>query len=152
MAVNYENLDPEKILEIELAKKNQKLVNRDKTVSVRFTKEEFRKINDLAIQEELTKSNYLRSLIFEKMEFYGDELFKHSERLSKKPSYVDPELLRHVAKIGNNINQIAKVLNSANINGQTLELLELIHVLSEIDEHLKKLLMMGVESSADQIS
>ena len=152
MAVNYENLDPEKILEIELAKKNRKLVNRDKTVSVRFTEEEFKKINDLAIQEELTKSNYLRSLIFEKMEFYGDELFKHSARLSKKPSYVDPELLRHVAKIGNNINQIAKVLNSANINGQTLELLELIHVLSEIDEHLKNLLMMGVESSADQIS
>lgn len=151
MAVNYENLDPEKILEIELAKKNRKLVNRDKTVSVRFTKEEFKKINDLAINEELTKSNYLRSLICEKME-YGDELFKNSERLSKKPSYVDPELLRHVAKIGTNINQIAKVLNSANINGQTLELLELIHVLTSIDEHLKKLLMMGMESSADQIS
>ena len=77
-------------------------------------------------------------------------LIKRSERTFKKPSYVDPLLLRHVAQMGNNLNQIAKALNTANLNGQTLELLELIQVLKQMDIHLKDLVGKGVKD-ADQV-
>ena len=147
----------EKQLEIEQAKAKKAVNNRSKSITVRFSHEELERIEFEAEKKTLNKSNYIRYLVSQSLhldqpieQFKDQTLFKPSERTFKKPSYIDPLLLRHVAQIGNNLNQIAKALNTANLNGQTLELLELIQVMNQVDGHLKELLIKGIED-ADQV-
>ena len=147
----------EKQIEIQDAQQKKAITNRSKSITVRFNSEELERIEVEAEKKELNKSNYIRYLVSQSLhldqpieEKEDDSLFKPSERTFKKPSYVDPLLLRHVAQMGNNLNQIAKALNTANLNGQTLELLELIQVLHQVDSHLKDLLVKGGKD-ADQV-
>lgn len=157
MPTKPNDLISEKQLEIQEAKQKKAITNRSKSITVRFNSEELERIEVEAEKKELNKSNYIRYLVSQSLHLdkpiqktEDDSLFKPSERTFKKPSYVDPLLLRHVAQMGNNLNQIAKALNTANLNGQTLELLELIQVLNQVDSQLKGLLVKGVKD-ADQV-
>ncbi len=157
MPTKPNDLISEKQLEIQEAKQKKAITNRSKSITVRFNSEELERIEVEAEKKELNKSNYIRYLVSQSLhldkpiqETEDDSLFKPSERTFKKPSYVDPLLLRHVAQMGNNLNQIAKALNTANLNGQTLELLELIQVLNQVESQLKDLLVKGVKD-ADQV-
>lgn len=158
MPTESNDLTSEKQLEIQEAKTKKALTNRSKSITVRFNNEELERIEVEAEKKKLNKSNYIRYLVSQSLHLdqpiqktEDTQLFKRSQRTFKKPSYVDPLLLRHVAQMGNNLNQIAKALNTANLNGQTLELLELIHVLKQMDNHLKDLVGKGVKD-ADQVS
>ena len=157
MPTESNDLTSEKQLEIQEAKTKKAISNRSKSITVRFNSEELERIEVEAEKKKLNKSNYIRYLVSQSLHLYqpiqkteDTHLFKRSERTFKKPSYVDPILLRHVAQMGNNLNQIAKALNTANLNGQTLELLELIQVLKQMDNHLKDLVGKGVKD-ADQV-
>lgn len=52
----------------------------------------------------------------------------------------DPELLRQLAKIGGNLNQIAKATNTEQARGDIINLLRLTAELATIREQLNKLL------------
>lgn len=49
-------------------------------------------------------------------------------------------LIAQVAKVGNNLNQIARGINSANASGTRFELIQVHQVLRRIDEQLKEVL------------
>lgn len=60
---------------------------------------------------------------------------------NKKPiRTADPELLRQLAKIGGNLNQIAKVANTEQARGDIINLLRLTAELATIREQLTELL------------
>lgn len=65
------------------------------------------------------------------------ELIRGSE-LKERPSEMWVELLRHLAAIGNNINQIAKATNSGQVIGAD-ELLQIQQMQSEIWQKVKSL-------------
>ena len=50
---------------------------------------------------------------------------------------VNPELLRQLAGIGNNINQISRNLNGLSRAGQSVDLIKLAIILQGIDSELK---------------
>lgn len=63
------------------------------------------------------------------------------KRTSKKlgaVSEIDPTLAREIASIGNNINQIARVINQGLLNGSTIDSIKLLVVLQAIDQRITK--------------
>lgn len=53
-------------------------------------------------------------------------------------SEIDPTLAREIASIGNNINQIARVINQGLLNGSTMDSIKLLVVLQAIDQRITK--------------
>lgn len=62
-------------------------------------------------------------------------LDQHDRRQLKYPP-VDPDLLRHLSRIGNNINQIAKAVNT---DQQRIELIGIMSQLERIADELRQL-------------
>ena len=81
-----------------------------------------------------TMSEWLRRLAL------GQEVKEKRKR--RAPPKVDPELVRHLAKLGSNLNQIARAVNTMKIQGRSVELTELNLVLCSIERELKTLRMM----------
>ena len=52
----------------------------------------------------------------------------------------DPDLLRQIAIIGNNLNQIARTLNKAKLTGTPVDLIQNLSVLTVIEQELNKFL------------
>lgn len=51
-------------------------------------------------------------------------------------SEIDPTLVREIASIGNNINQIARVINKGVLNGSTIDSIKLLVALQAIDQRI----------------
>jgi len=71
----------------------------DKALSIRFTREDISKLADLASESGLSRADVLRNLI----------------RVTPLPtprSAIDQRTLMQLSALGNNLNQIARVLNS----------------------------------------
>lgn len=104
---------------------------RDRYLQIRLTEEERSEIQRLA--GSIDTSTFLRRLA----------LKQPTPQPNPKPTIVihsaDPELVRHVAWIGNNINQIAKHLNSGNSVDNSV-LLQLIEIQSALDIELKRIM------------
>ncbi len=56
---------------------------------------------------------------------------------SRGVSKADPALLRQLAAIGNNCNQIARQINSTAISGQQVDLISALNELRKIQNHLR---------------
>lgn len=52
----------------------------------------------------------------------------------------DPALMRHLAQIGNNLNQLARALNECRVAGSTVQLVEALTLLRSIEAEAAKLL------------
>lgn len=83
-----------------------------------------------------------------------EPLFKRRPRMRKpKPDVVgnvsraDPLLIRQLAAIGSNANQIARALNRHVVSGSAVSGIELLSALASIERHLSEL-----TSSAEAIS
>lgn len=63
-----------------------------------------------------------------------------AQKQPKPVKTADPELLRQLAKIGANLNQIAKVANTEQARGDIINLLRVIAELATIREQLDTLL------------
>lgn len=81
-----------------------------------------------------TMSEWLRSLAL------GQEVKEKRKR--RAPPKVDPELVRHLAKLGSNLNQIARAANIMKIQDSPVELVELNLALCSIERELKLLRTM----------
>ena len=77
---------------------------RDRYIQIRLTDTEFNDIKTRA--GELGTSTFLRQLAL------GQKIEQPKAKAKKIIHAADPELVRHVAWIGNNINQIAHKVNS----------------------------------------
>lgn len=58
------------------------------------------------------------------------------KRKRRVPPQVDAELMRELARIGANMNQIARALNVANKKGNTVDLIELKALLCSMEREL----------------
>lgn len=104
---------------------------RDKHIQIRLSVDEKADIESRA--GDLDTSTFLRQLA----------LKQPTPQPNPKPTIVihsaDPELVRHVAWIGNNMNQIAKHLNSGNSVDKSV-LLQLIEIQSALDTELERIM------------
>ena len=97
-------------------------MERTKRVTIRFTPDEYNSLKEKATQFDMTLSDYIRTKLLTKRE-------------KIRPSKCNKELLYHINRIGNNLNQIAKHCNiSKSIDKLVLK--ELIN----IEQQLNKLL------------
>ena len=118
---------------------NQK---RNKEVKIRLTEDEHRRLQALATGQP-TVAGWLRELALSAAQ---TDLLEHIQRQQEKLAAqreaervrlsVDPELLRGLKGIGNNVNQIARVVNAAS-KSDYLNLaaiaLELNHIAESLD-------------------
>lgn len=101
-----------------------------KQVKVNLTPEHHQQLLELADDKNMTLAQYVRS------ELNID--LKNKPRVRKKRSDIniynkaDPKLIYHLAKIGSNINQIAKKLNK----GNTLHLATLIDIRKALNDYI----------------
>ncbi len=97
---------------------------RTKTIKIRLFDHEFEQLNQLKTEDQLAK--WMRETC----------LAKKTKRRNP-PVNVDPSLLRQLASIGNNLNQLARLANSKGM--ATLDSIEIISVLREIKAELEAL-------------
>lgn len=96
---------------------------REKSIKIWLTEDEHKKLNDLKTGHQL--ATWMRETC----------LGKKSKRKTK-PVTVDPALLRHLAAIGNNVNQIARQCNSTL---SATDALDVIIRLDAIESTLKEI-------------
>ena len=66
----------------------------------------------------------------------------------KAPSGADPELLRQLASLGNNLNQIARMVNRSALAGQPLDMIDLLAALRGIESRLENIASGGAGEGA----
>lgn len=62
------------------------------------------------------------------------------QKVRREYTPADPDLLRQIAIIGNNLNQIARTLNKAKLTGTPVDLIQNLSVLTAIEQELNKFL------------
>lgn len=88
-----------------------------KQVKVNLTPEHHQQLTDIALENNMTIAQYIRDNL--------NINLKEKPRIRKKRTdsaefnKADPQLIYHLSMIGNNINQIAKHLNSGNSDSLT---------------------------------
>ena len=104
---------------------------RDRYIQIRLTDAEFNEIKARA--GVLGTSTFLRQLAL-------DQKIEQPKPKAKKIIHAaDPELVRHVAWIGNNINQIAKHLNLGNkLDNEVL--MSLVKIQTDLDNELERIM------------
>ena len=110
-------------------KPNKKI--RDRHIQIRLTDGEFNEIKVRA--GELGTSTFLRRLAL------NQKIEQPKAKAKKIIHAADPELIRHVAWIGNNMNQIAKHLNQGNqVDNEVL--MTLVKIQADLDAELKRIM------------
>tara|TARA_R110002072_G_scaffold159881_1_gene310959 strand:- start:1403 stop:1750 length:348 start_codon:yes stop_codon:yes gene_type:complete len=102
---------------------------RTKQIKVRFTEEEFKLASHLASK---SLAVWLREMALDSTQDFVVSEKKRNITLPKK----DPELVRQLAAVGNNLNQIATVVNAQK---STLDTALLMAKLEEIEDQLSKI-------------
>ena len=62
------------------------------------------------------------------------------QKVRREYTQADPDLLRQIAIIGNNMNQIARTLNKSKMVGSPIDLIANLSVLTAIEQELNKFL------------
>jgi hypothetical protein len=104
---------------------------RDRHIQIRLTDAEFSEIKIRA--GELGTSTFLRQLAL------NQKIEQPKPKAKKTIHAADPELVRHVAWIGNNMNQIAKHLNQGNqVDNEVL--MTLVKIQADLDTELQRIM------------
>lgn len=94
---------------------------RTKEIKIRLHPHEFEEFKNRAAGRQV--ASYIRELVLE-------------QKVVKETPRCDPKLIFEVAKIGSNLNQIARVLNFASKTGENFDVLRCIFELNSIKESL----------------
>ena len=97
----------------------------NKIVEVRFSPSVFQRLNSLSISANMSVSRYIRTACF-------------NRKVEAKFTDEERSFFRNLSMIGNNLNQIAKTINSQ-IKDNTIEF-RLINSLDHLDFFINKLL------------
>ena len=104
---------------------------RDRYVQIRLTDTELNEIKARA--GALGTSTFLRQLAL------NQKIEQPKPKTKKVIHAADPELVRHVAWVGNNINQIAKHLNLGNkLDNEVL--MSLVKIQTDLDNELERIM------------
>ena len=93
--------------------------NKEKQINLRLTLSEFEQLEEIALSKKITKSELILNLVFDK---------KVSKSVAKDLSKV----IQSQNKIGNNLNQIARVLNTAKLENY-LEKIDYKNIIDQLE-------------------
>ena len=93
--------------------------NKEKQINLRLTSSEFEQLEEIALSKKITKSELILNLVFDK---------KVSKSVAKDLSKV----IQSQNKIGNNLNQIARVLNTAKLEN-CLEKIDYKNIIDQLE-------------------
>ena len=114
--------------------KSMTAIKRNKVYKVRFSDAEVQKIKDANI---LNIAKYLRDTSLAQIDAtQGNAKKKNQENHYTK---IDRDFLLELSRIGGNINQIAKAINTDIASSRPLDAARLLHLLIGIDQTLKEL-------------
>jgi len=111
-----------------------KNIKKYKQVKVNFLPEQHQILTNLATEKNMTIAQFIR----EKLNLNLDEnraMYKKHKQVVYKDS--DPKLIYELNRIGNNLNQIARVVNTKKTDYNSVEILK---SLNEIQQMVKSLL------------
>lgn len=100
---------------------------RTERINIRLTPSEYEKLQKKADEHSLPMATFLRDRIL--------ELSPPVERVHDLPK-IDPELIRTLSGIGNNINQIARLANTQNANYSQVDIVTVHKQLALIAQSL----------------
>ena len=113
--------------------KSMTAIKRNKVYKVRFSDAEVQKIKDANI---LNIAKYLRDTSLAQIDATQGNAKKNQENHYTK---IDRDFLLELSRIGGNINQIAKAINTDIASSRPLDAARLLHLLIGIDQTLKEL-------------
>lgn len=107
-----------------------------KQVKVNLTEEHYQELQEEALSNGMSIANLIRHRLGIDLQSTPKALQRSRKVRSDKKEVVkaDPQLLYHLAKIGNNLNQITKHLNTTKVVDSVV-----ISSIIEIQEEIKKL-------------
>ena len=100
---------------------------RSKEIKLRFTDSEYESLLDRLPETEQV-AVWLRELALNQE--------KQKRRKRKQPIKVDPDLIYHLGKIGNNLNQVARAVNTAKKVGLPIQTVEVLAALKSIEQYM----------------
>lgn len=109
-------------------------VKREREIKIRLSNEEHDLISKMANGKPL--ASFIREYCLSADSEYFAKVAK-ANRAKINRLTVNPELLRQLAGIGNNVNQISRNLNGLLRAGQSVDLIKLAIILQGIDSELK---------------
>lgn len=123
-----------------------KRAKREETVKIRMTEAEKNRLKETARREHTTLARLIRQAVLAEAE----KLAQNDRPRTVHQIVVhaaDPALVREIARIGNNINQIARTLNTLNKQDALTRsaVLESLTTLKTISDHLKDLVTRHAE-------
>ena len=105
-----------------------------KQIKVNFYPEQHELLKNLAEENEVTIAQYIRqNLDLELDKNDTRKIYKMHEKVTHKKE--DPKLIYELSKIGNNLNQIARNLNSK----KDVNNIEILQTLIEIEKSIKRI-------------
>ena len=110
----------------DLVMTKKEIVKRQKEIKIRLTDEEHKNLLDRCNTASL--ASWMRETCL-------------SEKRTKQSKVVevDPQLLRQLAGIGNNLNQIARIINQQSKTNEAIDRIAVITALSGIERELQRL-------------
>ena len=102
--------------------------NKEKQINLRLTLSEFEQLEEIALSKKITKSELILNLVFDK-------------KVSKQVGRDLIKVIQSQNKIGNNLNQIARTLNTAKLENvlNIIDYKNLIDKLEIIENQLENI-------------
>lgn len=119
---------------------------RTKEIKIRLTDSEHKSLLEMAQDQQL--ATFIREYCLSAdSEHFAKIAKKNREKINRLS--VSPELLRQLAGIGNNVNQVARVLNQQKKSGETIELIKIALALQAIQKDLNAIKSLYSEGYCD---
>lgn len=119
---------------------------RTKEIKIRLTDSEHKSLLEMAQDQQL--ATFIREYCLSAdSEHFAKIAKKNREKINRLS--VSPELLRQLAGIGNNVNQVARVLNQQKKSGKEIELIKISLALQAIQKDLNAIKTLYSEGYYD---
>jgi uncharacterized hydantoinase/oxoprolinase family protein len=112
------------------------VIKRTKVYKVRFSDDELQKIKDANI---VNIAKYLRDTSLAKIDEKNDQILKQELQTQNHYTGLDRDFLLELSRIGHNINQIAKAINTDSASNRSFDTVQLLHLLIGIKQRLEEL-------------
>lgn len=111
-------------------------VKREREIKLRLSNDEHELISKMANGKPV--ASFIREYCLSADNEYFAKVAK-ANRAKINRLTVNPELLRQLAGVGNNVNQISRNLNGLLRAGNSVDLIKLAIILKDIERHLKEI-------------
>lgn len=122
---------------------------KSRVITLRVSDEEYERYSKAAEWMNLSLSNFLRRALDN-----SEETYRSTPRVQKKrmapEREINSDLMYAINRIGSNLNQIAKALNTANLSDEEVSSKALLLALLSIEAQLEKVIEQN-EAASDEI-